>query len=353
MMVDDILRIDREQVRFRRAASGLVAMLAVVLFIGVGEDFVIAALMATLFVTAAGGDGTLAERLPGMVRFTILGSVLGGLAYWSADDAVVVALVVGLATYLGTLAAAAGPTAERAGLYLTIWPLLALMMGSADTEPWIVTVAFLAGGALSIAVTAVRLHFAGRDEPRQIDEPDEQDMVAGEPLTRPGQLAAAVASPIGLFALLRAVAVAVGVVLGFWWFSSYPLWVAITVIVVVRPSSSQSVSMAVQRTLGTAIGVAIAVLLAQVFPRTDVAVAIALLVSAFFMIAFHNANYTLFAAFLTATLVFAQRLVQADAFEAGWERLLATAVGALIAFAVTAITLPIQRRQDDQSRARP
>jgi uncharacterized membrane protein YccC len=63
-------------------------------------------------------------------------------------------------------------------------------------------------------------------------------------------------------------------------------------------------------------------------------VAIAFLASGFLMVAFSGGNYTLFAAFLTAMLVFGQRLVQADAFEAGWERLLATAVGALIAFAV-------------------
>ena len=68
------------------------------------------------------------------------------------------------------------------------------------------------------------------------------------------------------------------------------------------------------------------------------------LASGFLMIAFNNANYTLFAAFLTSMLVFGQRLVQADAFEAGWERLLATLVGALIAVAATAIGAELKRR---------
>ena len=73
-------------------------------------------------------------------------------------------------------------------------------------------------------------------------------------------------------------------------------------------------------------------------------VAVPEFLSGFLMIAFNNANYTLFAAFLTSMLVFGQQLVQADASEAGWERLLATLVGALIAITVTAIGAELKRR---------
>ncbi len=337
----DILHVDWSQVRIKRAFTSLVVMLMIVAFFGVIGDVLFAALMAALFVTAAGGDGSMSERLPGMVRFTVIGAVLGGLAFLSADDGFAVASVVGVATYLGTLAAAAGPSSARAGLYLTIWPLFALMLGSSETERWTVAVAFLAGGALSIVVTAIRLRATSEDEAGEIDEPEEQDEINGERLSHPAQLAAAATSSIGIFALLRTVAVVLGVILGFWWFSAYPLWVALTVIVAVKPSASQSISVAIQRTLGTAIGVTLAVLVAQVLPSGDTAVVIAFLVSGTLMVAFNNANYTLFAAFLTATLVFGQRLVQEDAFEAGWERLLATVVGVVIAFGVIALAAEI------------
>ncbi|MEA2024822.1 MAG: hypothetical protein U9N79_11130, partial [Actinomycetota bacterium] len=130
--VDDILRVDWEQVRLKRAISGFVSMLLVVAFLGAIGDPVLAALLATLFVTASGGDGSMTERLPGMIRFTIVGAALGGLAFWSTESGVAVAIVLGLATYVGTLAAAEGPAAARAGVYLTIWPLFALMLGTAD-----------------------------------------------------------------------------------------------------------------------------------------------------------------------------------------------------------------------------
>lgn len=346
-MIQDIARVDWGQVRFKRAASGLVSMLVVVAFIGAVDDVVFAALMATLFVTAAGGGGSMRERLPNMVQFTVAGTALGGLAFWSAESAPAVALVLGVATYLGTLAAAAGPTSAKAGLYLTIWPLFALMMGSVDTEPWMVSVAFLVGGAVAIGVTAIRLRVANKDEATD-DVHDELDKVPGASFGQ--RLTHAATGLIGVFALVRAVAVVVAVLLGFWWFSSYPLWVAITVIVVVKPSANQSMATAVQRTLGTALGVALAVLIAQVLPENELVLAMVFLASGFLMIAFNNANYTLFAAFLTSMLVFGQRLVQADAFEAGWERLLATLVGALIAVAVTAVGAGLKRRHGAPGR---
>lgn len=348
-LIGDILHVDWEQVRFKRALSGLVSMLAVVVFIDTIGDVAFAALMAALFVTAAGGDGPMSERLPGMVRFTAIGAILGGLAFWSTDNGIAVAAVLGVATYLGTLAAAAGPMYARAGMYLTIWPLFALMLGSAGTEPWAVAVAFLVGGALSIGVTALRLRVTSEDEASESDEPEESEKIDGERLSEPRQLAAAATSPIGLFALFRTFGVVLAVVLGFWWFGSYPLWVVITVIVVAKPSSAQSVSIAVERTLGTAVGVTIAVLVAQLLPQNDTAVVIAFLASGYLMVAFNNANYTLFAAFLTTMLVFGQRLVQADAFEAGWVRLLATAVGAAIALGVMALAVALKPNEDDHS----
>lgn len=342
-IIDDILSVDWEQVRFRRAVSGVVVIVLVAGLVGLTGDIIMTATLASLFVVATGGDGSMSVRLPGMVRFTIAGAVLGGLAYWSSESAFSVALVLGGATYLGTLAAAFGPSSARRGLFLTLWAMFALLLGSGDTEPLAASIAFLVGGAFAIAVTAIRLAFSVEDDAGEADEPEDADAVEGEGVFRPQRVAKAIFSPIGLFAVLRAVAVAFAVVLGFWWFSSYPLWTAITVIVVVKPSAGQTASIVVQRTLGTAVGAVIAMTVAQVLPRGETGVVIALLVSAFFMVAFLSANYTLFATFLTAMLLFGLRLVQGDAFEAGWERLLATVVGAGIALLVVVVALGYRR----------
>ena len=347
-VLDDIVRVDWAQVQYKRALSGLVTMLVVVAFLGVIDDVVLAALMAALFVSSIGGGGSMSERLPAMVRFTVVGALVGGLAYWSTESVWLVAVVLGVAAYVGTLAAAFGPVAAKSGMYLSIWPLFALILGSADTDPWTVAVAFLAGGILAMVITALRLRVTGQDSVSGSDD-DEAHEQGARPFTV-DNLLAATTEPIGLFALLRTSAIVLAILVGFWWFETYPLWVAITVIVVVKPSSSQSLSMAVQRTLGTAIGVTLAVAVAQVLPESDTAVAIAFLVCGFLMIAFNNANYTLFATFLTAMLVFGQRLAHADAFEAGWERLLATLVGAVIAIVVMGIAMARWPSGTDRTR---
>jgi uncharacterized membrane protein YccC len=337
-VIRETLTVDWQQVRIRRAVSGLVAMLLAVLFARSVGDIVLSGAMATLFVVAAGGDGPMSARLPGMVRFTLYGSLLGGLAFLSSGTVVAVAAVLGVATYVGTLAAAAGPRQARGGLFLTLWALMALMLGAGGAEPWRVSVAFLVGGAIAIAVTAIRLSTSAEDEAGDDDQPTQHDTIEGARLIRPQQLVAAVSSPIGGFALARTIATIAGVLLGYWWFPSYPIWVAITVIVVLRPSAHQSVSAGVQRTIGTALGVGVAAAVAQVLPRSDGAVVVAFFVSGLLMVAFMSANATLKAAFLTAMLVFGQRLADADAFEAGSVRLLATAVGVLIAFGIIALT---------------
>ena len=333
-MLTDVFKVDWEQVRLKRAVSGLAAMLLAVLFAVLVGDVVLSAVMATLFVTAAGGGGTMSERLPTMLRFTLYGAVLGGLAFWSGDTAWFVAVVLGVATYAGTLATAVGPRQARAGLFLTLWALMAVILGSEDTEPWRVSVAFLAGGVIAMVVTAMRLRIAGADTTAQRERPGPEATESDRSPFHLKELTAAMTSPLGLFALVRAVTVVVAVLLGFWWFASYPMWIAITVIVVLQPPAQESLSVAVERTIGTALGVGVAAGVAEALPRGDSAVVGAFLVSGLLMVAFMGANYTLFAAFLTAMLVFGQRLAQADLLEAGWERLLATAVGALVSFLI-------------------
>ena len=55
--------------------------------------------------------------------------------------------------------------------------------------------------------------------------------------------------------------------------------------------------------------------------------------------------------FLTAMLIFGQRLAQADAFEAGWQRLLATIVGGAIALVIAAFVEWRSSREGDPQPA--
>jgi uncharacterized membrane protein YccC len=52
------------------------------------------------------------------------------------------------------------------------------------------------------------------------------------------------------------------------------------------------------------------------------------------MLATKNVNYALSTTFTTTLMLLAGRLLQGDVFSTGWERLLATLVGVVAAFAV-------------------
>jgi len=344
-VTEDLLTIDWSQVRPRRAAAGVLVVLAAFLFIGAAGTVGVTVGLAAIFVTAAAGDGSFRDRAPGMIGFTLMGAVIGGLAFWSVDSVIAIALILGGATFLGTLAAAYGPVPARRGLFLTLWALLALLLSSVDTSPWTAALAFLVGGIAAIVMTAIRLAISKEDPATDVD-PDEEEAADPAATDEKPDIASVIRGSLGLFAVVRTVSVVAAVFLGYWWFSSYPLWAAITVIVVVRPVASESLKIAVERTLGTAVGVGLALVIAHVLPKSDVGIMIAFLVSAFLMLAFMNANYTLFATFLTSTIVFTERLVQADAFEAGWQRLLATAVGAIIAIAAIGIGILSRPREE-------
>ena len=308
-------------------------VVALLVAVAVGET-VLSGALAALFVIASGHDGPLSERLAEMARFTLVGAILGGLAFWSADAAWAAAVVLGTAAYVGTIATVGGPSSAQAGLLLTLWALLALVLGGEGVDPWRVSVAFAVGGGIAIGITALRFRMAIVDT---ADDAGSLEAGGGAVPSRRRVMKEAVVGPIGRFALVRTAAVAAGVVLGYWWFPAYPLWVAITVIVVLQPSVDRSTTVAAQRVIGTALGVAVAVTVAQAIPRGDLAAVVALLVSGLLMLAFMGANYILFAAFLTAVVVFGEHLALGDFAEAGWERLLATAVGALIAVAAIAV----------------
>ena len=347
-MIEEILAVDWAQVRFKRALSGLVAVLVAFAFISVVETVALIIVVAALFNVAAANDGPMRERWSVMAQFSIIGAIIGAVAFWSIDDAVAAAAVLGTATYLGTLIAAFGQRQARAGLFLTLWAVLAMILGTGSTAPLAVSGAFVIGGVVAIAVTAVRLWIVSEDEADDVTaavgEAARADVAPeGSVITR---LVWASRGNGGTFSLIRAFAVVASTLIGFWLFPDYAFWGAITVIIVVRPSASQTASIAVQRTLGTAVGAVFAVLAVQVFPGNEVYALAGFSVSTFFMVAFMNANYTIFAAFLTSTLVFSLRMVQADAFDAGVERVAATLVGAVISVVTVGIAHVVIRRPD-------
>jgi uncharacterized membrane protein YccC len=151
-------------------------------------------------------------------------------------------------------------------------------------------------------------------------------------------------SPLGWFAVLRGGAVGIAVPLGAWLFPDHPVWAALTVLLVLRPAVGETVRVGVQRTLGTIAGVLLAEGMIILGDGSDVVLLAALLAAAFAMTALQSVNYAVFVLLLTAVLVLTQELLGLSAQATASDRLLATILGALIAFGGIAFAYLIQRR---------
>ena len=154
------------------------------------------------------------------------------------------------------------------------------------------------------------------------------------------------------FAVVRALAAALAVAIGFEWFPEHAAWTVLTFVLVLRPPKEQTTVVAVGRTLGTVAGVLIGMAAAQLVGDDLAAQLIAFILAGFLMLAFSDVNYAVSTAFTTAMLLLSERILHEDVYQTGWERLGATVAGVVIAFAVIGVMAGIRtRQQPDPERA--
>ncbi|NHC47464.1 FUSC family protein [Motilibacter aurantiacus] len=108
-------------------------------------------------------------------------------------------------------------------------------------------------------------------------------------------------------------------------------WVALTALVVLRPDFTTTLTRGVSRTAGTAVGAAAATLLAAELRPGQAVLAGLVAGCALAAYTFFQASQPAFATFLTGYIVFLLALVGLPSAGAGWDRLVDTAVGGLLA----------------------
>jgi len=139
-------------------------------------------------------------------------------------------------------------------------------------------------------------------------------------------------SPLGWFALLRATAAGLALLLGGVLFPEHASWAALTVILVMKPKAGETVASGLLRTIGTLTGVIVAEAVILVSGGEAIVVTVGFMVFAFGMAALHKVNYAVFVACLTGVLVLSDQLASGTGESTASDRLLATLLGAAIAF---------------------
>lgn len=163
-------------------------------------------------------------------------------------------LAASVITLLASLAATYGAHRFTAALLLNIWFLIALSLPAAYTadhvhsSAWAQAVAWLIGSALMIGYIGVVWLATGRSGRQQAGA----ELLPGDttpvPLTR----------PMIMYAVIRAVAVAVTVAIPFGLKVPNADWMPIAALVAMKPSLQQSTLVGVQRLAGAAIGAVVA-----------------------------------------------------------------------------------------------
>lgn len=316
-----LLTLDLDAIDLRKGVMGTVAVGIVVIFVAIFGTVGMTAGLAALFVIMADQPGSTRDRAVAVLLMTVFGALIALVAVWAGTSHVWVAtLLTFVVTGVATLTSGFGPGAAVRGLLLSIWAIVALSFGG-DMESAIeLAVAFSVGGVIAAAIIWLRT--------RALPEPSIE--VKAKAATRTlGDLAR---SPLGWFSLLRASAAALAMALGAVLFPDHAIWAALTVLLVMKPKAGETVAAGVLRTLGTLAGVVAAEVVLAISGGEDAIVIVGFLVAAFGMAAFKKVNYALFVLFLTALLVLSQDLIGESADTVAIDRLLATILGAVIAF---------------------
>jgi hypothetical protein len=274
-----------------------------------------------------------------LLPLVVGGAMLTFVAVAIDGQAFAAALLAGAVGVVATLHSGRSRKAGTRGFIATLWIILALTLYATGVGALEYAVAFAIGGAAGSGVALAR---ARKGTPEGVG-PDDVETEATPAPPRPG--AALRASPLAQLAILRGIGLAVAVLLGFTWFPAHPAWVAISALIVMRPPTRRALVVGTQRSLGTAIGVVVAVVLAGFIGENTAVLVLLFLASAFLMMAFREVNYALFAMFVTALVVYLQRILGAGAAESGIDRLAETILGVAIAFVVLGLTEALARRE--------
>jgi hypothetical protein len=314
-----------------------VALVPLVVFWAIGyEQYLLSALFGVLFAVVADPGGSYGYRALRIAVFALIGAGLTALAFGIGGDAwgwlVLAAFAVTLAAGLGV---AFGVHRFVAGLLLNVWFIVALGLASSlhhqpdvTSYTWAQVLAWAGGSAVWIAVTFIAWLIGGRkDRPPPVAE------ISGDTSRR------TLTRPLIMFAVIRALAIAGGVAIGFGADFSHGYWIPIATIVAMKPSLAQSTLVGVQRIAGTLIGAGAGMLLLLI-PASETGLRLVAITHGLGVVAlvlFMHAvavrlwNYALYSAAIAAATLILVDLPQPSNYGAEGDRVLWTLCGAGIA----------------------
>ena len=336
-----VFALDRKGLNLPRGLeiAGVLVALGALLVALDREAYVLTFDFAILFAALSDPGGKFAYRAQRMVLYGVIGALLTALGFGIGGGAWgLVVLATFVVTLLGGLAVKYGLHRFVGGALLNAWFLIAIAM-PASSKPdgvqaaaWKQALAWLVASAIWIALTGILWLVRGRKErPQWIAE-------------IPGSTAAVkLTRPVVLFALIRALAVAIAVAIAFGLHVPNADWMPIAAFVATKGSLQQTTLVAEQRLAGALLGAALAALfLLTVHDKHALEVVIVLL--AVVAASIRTVNYALYCTAIAALVLIAMDLPHPTDFADEGRRVLFTLVGVGIGVLVMLLANLIQKR---------
>ncbi|MFI5062591.1 MAG: FUSC family protein [Streptosporangiales bacterium] len=347
--IAEIFKVKWQEFKLRRfVVFGVILGLLIIVGVLPGERrYFLSAIFGALFVALSDPGGKRGPRVAKMAVMAGAGALLTGLAFGIGAGAwgwvVLAAFVV---TLLGGLAVKYGVHRFVAAYLLNVWFIIALSLptllsfhlprlyssGLIHAQSWQQALAWLVGSALWLAYASLMWLARGRTpQPQPVAE------IPGDVSPR------ALTRPLVLFAVIRALAVAIAVAISFGLKLPDADWMPIAAIIAMKPSLQQSALVAEQRVAGTIVGAAAAALVLLAIGNIT---ALEVIVVVLFALgaSIRTMSYTFYTAAIAAAVLIAADVPNPSNLTHEGRRILFTLAGVGIAIIVLLLAGLLQKR---------
>lgn len=262
----------------------------------------------------------------------ILCTILTPLAILSGNSLPTAIIFTFLAVFISSMTLALGAQSTKIGFLMTAWLMVALSMPGDTAAAISTTLSLLTGWLIYLSYVLLMRNSAYSDS-------DFLEMMTFSQLENIGvrlKEHLVFKSPILQFALLRSLATALALFIGWSIFRNSPFWMAYAVFFVIRPGLDYSIKPGLQRAAGTLIGAVLAYFTVLFFPGNSMMLQFCFLVSLSGCIAEGGRQDGLFIGLFTYSLLIYFTISGADISEVAPRRVIAYLLGIILALVTIA-----------------
>jgi uncharacterized membrane protein YccC len=288
--------------------------------------------LGALVISMADSHGPLRERMTNLLGFTLLSTVITGIAWAVTGEMWPVVITIFLVTLLGGLAMIYGPQRAMEGGLLTVW-LIILLPGIGSESLGAAVLATLLGGLLVMAMALIFHVITPSQHPAAPTTPAEKPEAKSNAEEKPRL---SWKSPVTQFAVSKSLAAALATLIGWLLIGSHPFWATWAPLMIIKPDLHQTGLKGVNRVFGTVLGGLTGYLLITPINNNTI-LSILFLAAIFFQMATMGVHYAIGIFFLTMNLVISGKLGGGVPESLSLDRVVATIIGVIISFVVVLI----------------